>query len=860
MTLAETDRLAQFTPEEIDQAENRLAAFTKKFGQAHRMLAYHAAFPIALTPDMLYQLWNNFRQDMRGNLLRIPWVAVADLLLSDLCREVGHELYQMDVMVRELLLDELESHPAFGPDRLNTLAHFLDDYVTHSLDLSAAAPPDERALAQAQAWTALVYREPQQTAVAIAEQLQQLDWNNTTDLLEIGRLSRLLQTMARPLAIAGQTDLLAYGAVAGSLATGKWEEALALGQQMGLGTAVTIAGQKLPLPIAFVESLEAETWGDADTAVPTEITTEDFFGPVMRLGFQRPDGLICDLHTPLAAGSEYLFLVSTGPSEDSAPVSFSLPTDDLSLDVVVFPLASDLHFPTDRATMRLRPDPAAMMQKFAPPSPDLIGERVALSLVTPREPGVYRFRCHVVYRQMVLQSRLVQITVAAQPTPRLEPQMTAVLDYTLLRRWQAQTLGHLRPTRLSLFVGDEQVYMLPQSGPSAIASFSPAEWSALTERLRQSLRRAAWGHPDSFRPGDHYRYGGQPEWVRMATDLVTFARAGYRLYDALFGRMTPTDPYATLDVANALQTPALIQIAAAESSPLTPHLALLYDYPLDEGLPVDKFSLCPEFEMAWHKGLPLAESDCFQGRCPSRARPDVVCPSGFWGFRHFMAQPLSVGEETDAPMTIDMAQRPSLALHLSTNPALTLRDEHVGNLYDLLKKFGGQVRTAVTRAESLTMLTENEAQVAYFYCRAGVKEGRPWLQVGPLDEKGVTRANLARLNTNWSGVRPLVFLNAIQSASLTPETGRDLFNGFLESVGASGLIVPDMTALEPFATRFAEEFLRSFLLDRQPAGEALRQARLRLLQVGNPLGLIYTLYALPDLRLEQTAGWATTAA
>ncbi|MCZ7669018.1 MAG: hypothetical protein M5U34_18420 [Chloroflexi bacterium] len=56
----------------------------------------HAAFPVALTPDMLYQIWNNFRLDVRGNLLNIPWVAVADLLLSNLCDEVGHELYQID--------------------------------------------------------------------------------------------------------------------------------------------------------------------------------------------------------------------------------------------------------------------------------------------------------------------------------------------------------------------------------------------------------------------------------------------------------------------------------------------------------------------------------------------------------------------------------------------------------------------------------------------------------------------------------------------------------------------------------------------------------------------------------------------
>ena len=51
----------------------------------HLFLAYHAAFPLALTPDLLYNIWAVYRRDVNDQLLDIPWVAVSDLLLSHLC-------------------------------------------------------------------------------------------------------------------------------------------------------------------------------------------------------------------------------------------------------------------------------------------------------------------------------------------------------------------------------------------------------------------------------------------------------------------------------------------------------------------------------------------------------------------------------------------------------------------------------------------------------------------------------------------------------------------------------------------------------------------------------------------------------
>src|SRR5581483_3331630 len=111
--------------ERPDVAQKRIAAFHKSFGEAHLLLAQHAAFPLAFTPDLLYRLWANFQRNIHGKKLNIPWIAVADLLLSPLCNEVGQELYEMDITIRNELLKALQEHTNFGQQRIEELCSFL---------------------------------------------------------------------------------------------------------------------------------------------------------------------------------------------------------------------------------------------------------------------------------------------------------------------------------------------------------------------------------------------------------------------------------------------------------------------------------------------------------------------------------------------------------------------------------------------------------------------------------------------------------------------------------------------------------------------------------------------------------------
>ncbi|MEH1826585.1 MAG: hypothetical protein V7L22_14655 [Nostoc sp.] len=174
-------------------ATRRIESFSKRFGKGHLYLAYHAAFPLALTPNLLYRLWANFQRDIHTQVLDIPWIAVADVLLSNLCDEVGHELYEMDLSIRNVLLKQLQEDEKFGQQRINELSIFLLDYVQQQLQ---SDDPDLRDFAQAQYWTALAYSKPSQAARELTATLKKAYQTDRADLI---RLASLIETLAKPL-------------------------------------------------------------------------------------------------------------------------------------------------------------------------------------------------------------------------------------------------------------------------------------------------------------------------------------------------------------------------------------------------------------------------------------------------------------------------------------------------------------------------------------------------------------------------------------------------------------------------------------------------------------------------------------
>lgn len=219
----------------------RLDGFRKRFGEAHLHLAYHAALPLALTPDLLYRLWANFQQDVQGEMLNVPWVAVADLLLSSLCEEVGHELYEMDRDVRAALLEQLKQDDRFGQPHLQELSDFLLIYIRQDF---SSTDLDTRDIAQAQKFSALAYAQPENAAHEIATTLSQLSLNNKTEWI---RMASLLDRLASPL--RDFQSLFSYANAMAALARGDVMSAAAqLAKVVDASKQIRVAGVSLLIP------------------------------------------------------------------------------------------------------------------------------------------------------------------------------------------------------------------------------------------------------------------------------------------------------------------------------------------------------------------------------------------------------------------------------------------------------------------------------------------------------------------------------------------------------------------------------------------------------------------------------------
>ena len=93
-----------------------------------------------------------------------------------------------------------------------------------------------------------------------------------------------------------------------------------------------------------------------------------------------------------------------------------------------------------------------------------------------------------------------------------------------------------------------------------------------------------------------------------------------------------------------------------------------------------------EFEESLKSGRDLLGEPCFQGNCPNReGHVTVVCPSGFWGFRH------DIGMPWPAPGGPEMAK----SIAYTGQPQIDIayyQFEQLGNHLDQLGTLGFQTQ------------------------------------------------------------------------------------------------------------------------------------------------------------------------
>ncbi|KYC38259.1 hypothetical protein WA1_38635 [Scytonema hofmannii PCC 7110] len=231
-----------------ENASRYIADFARR-GQAYLDLACHAAFPLAITPDLVYYLRENFSFfDQKGKKLNIPWIAVPDLLLSNLCYPIGYQLYEMDSAVRHLLLKLLQQEERFGNKRLDELSDCLLYYLQQGLNNPNLKNQD---FGENPEWIALAYTKPSEVARQLALMLHQ---TYSGDKAEKIKSVSLTATFAEPLAEANFQPLLTFARGWGRLARGYQEEAKEVFEQLPKkspelnieGVKLWIPGRKLP--------------------------------------------------------------------------------------------------------------------------------------------------------------------------------------------------------------------------------------------------------------------------------------------------------------------------------------------------------------------------------------------------------------------------------------------------------------------------------------------------------------------------------------------------------------------------------------------------------------------------------------
>lgn len=593
---------------------------------------------------------------------------------------------------------------------------------------------------------------------------------------------------------------------------------------------------------------------------------------IVSTGFSTAENPIKPLSgdTCLEPGRTYYYWLEVGAavagSIEITPIALpiELLPKDAELIVVLYsnPGGLELDPAADMGVLRLEPDGNVMVHlaaKIPPPVAselELLATRLFFPVKAPANEGEYFLRSCIYHRGTLVQSREVRVVIARGGRSE-ENALSSRVDYTLSHTLAPAALHTLGEHTLSILLnrGEDGTHGFRFFGGGGdyrrSASFDGHEVQALIASLRGSLRRVSWGSSDAWKPGVAYRYDQEPTFQSLLDDLIDMAKEGARAYDAIVRRLGG-DAKGEEALREAMRRPGLVQLALKESARLVLPIAMMFDHRLDTWLNPSDYHLCEAFTIATADGAPLDQKPCFQGECPSRDDDTAICPSGFWGFRHALGVPVTLANEgADLQDPLPRGDGPSITVAVSADPEMQERDRHVNALLELFDP--ARSRVAKTRKDTIQALREATSHIVYFYCHGGVEgDARvPYIQVGPMTDPKIARDTLRSSKITWSSPRSLVFINGCHTTDLEPDRAIDLVSGFIETAGASGVIGTEITVFEPLATAFAEHFMQAFLRDGLTVGEAVRRARLLLLQKGlNPLGLVYVPFAVASLKLS----------
>jgi hypothetical protein len=305
--------------------------------------------------------------------------------------------------------------------------------------------------------------------------------------------------------------------------------------------------------------------------------------------------------------------------------------------------------------------------------------------------------------------------------------------------------------------------------------------------------------------------------------LVPLVKAGKQMHRALF----PKGSVSERDVERVegrVTEGAIIQVIQERAGLGYSALpwALVYDHPF---LPHTKRNrLCPDF--------PGHPTDA----CPNRDDPEVICPTGFWGFRAIIEEPW-VATDT-AVLSPPVGRRGSLAIgYLDSELSDSERQASVLTQLGMeqMEDFDQLLDTLRARSEQIGLI--------YFYAHHGRDRdiGNQGIRIG---DELLSSLTFDVLNVEWTS-RPLVIINGCASGDYSTTDPLSLLGEFRRA-GAVGTVTTECTVWDPLAGDLGEHIVNS-LAEGAEIGRTLLDLRRHLLvRDNNMLGFVYRLQALSE--------------
>jgi hypothetical protein len=398
----------------------------------------------------------------------------------------------------------------------------------------------------------------------------------------------------------------------------------------------------------------------------------------------------------------------------------------------------------------------------------------------------------------------------------------------------AETLGHdldsapkIAPRDLHLtFLPENDGYRVILSGPVAATAHLPLNQRYLAHIVAQA-RRALF-EIVHFEAGDVRVYQTRIN-IPTAVDerlLPKLANAGYDLFDQIF--YGPGHDLQARALGDALRKMAQ-----------------------EQDLHLQIFS--KNFMLPW--GMMYVGDD-----------PDEPDPEMFLGLRHIVEHiPLQQNMQV-LDYEIDISDGLHIGLNVNTDIDQQMGQPIIQRQIDSWQataQRNSQIKVDVRKdhLSVLEALNTGDApdDVMYFYCHAESfdlnepEKGTPdYSRLIFNNHQALTLRKLGRNRELLTG-QPLVFINACESAELSPEF-YDGFVPYFVNKGARGVIGTECETPALFAEEFAKRFFEQFLKAEASLGEIFLALRREFyFENHNLLGLLYALYVDGDTRLSNTA-------